>query len=97
MLSQVSQPPYDLTPDPPKTPEDVIDFGNAAPCVTAGVNSEGLPRFPGILGSMPPEQRDCRPAGEQEPHHGKACSCPLLIGPYNNGERYARTNLLWFA
>jgi hypothetical protein len=69
--------------DPTKTQEDVIDFVNAEPLLQAGMNVEGLPRFPGTLGHMTPKQWYFLPAGEQEPHHGITFSFPLLIRASN--------------
>jgi len=65
--------------DPTKTQEDVIDFVNAAPLLKAGVRLDSLPRFPGRLGSMTPNQWYFLPAGELEPHHGIKFPFPLLI------------------
>ena len=69
--------------DPTTTQEDVIDFVNAEPMIKAGVHVEALPRFPGTLGSMTPNQWYFLPAGEQEPHHGRTFSFPLLIKASN--------------
>jgi hypothetical protein len=65
--------------DPTKTKEDVTDFVNAASLIKAGVNVESLPRFPGTIGSMTPNQWYFLPAGEMEPHHGKPFPFPLLM------------------
>lgn len=65
--------------DPTRTMEDVIDFLNAEPLIKAGLKVEGLPRFPGRLGSMTPNQWYFLPAGELEPHHGVKFPFPLLI------------------
>ena len=69
--------------DPSGTTEDVIDFVNAKPLVEAGINVGDLPRFPGQLGSMKPNQWYFLAANEFEPHHGKAFPIPLLIKASN--------------
>ena len=69
--------------DPTKTQEDVIDFVNAAPLIKAGVKVDNLPRFPGRLGSMTPNQWYFLPAGELEPHHGIKFPFPLLLNANN--------------
>ena len=69
--------------DPTKTQEDVIDFVGAEPLIKAGVNAENLPRFPGKLGAMTPNQWYFLPAGGLEPHHGKKVPVPLLIRAVN--------------
>ncbi len=69
--------------DPTKTQEDVIDFVNAEPLLKAGVKVDGLPRFPGRLGSMTPNQWYFLPAGELEPHHGIKFPFPILIKANN--------------
>lgn len=69
--------------DPAGTQEDVIDFVNAKPLIAAGINVADLPRFPGGLGSMKPNQWYFLPAGEMEPHHGKKMPIPLLIKASN--------------
>ena len=69
--------------DASKTQEDVIDFVNAEPMIKAGLHVESLPRFPGTLGSMTPNQWYFLPAGEPEPHHGTTFSFPLLIKASN--------------
>ena len=61
------------------TREDVIDFVNAEPLIEAGVKLESLPRFPGGLGTMEPNQWYFLPSGEMEPHHGRKFPFPLLI------------------
>ena len=65
--------------DPAKTKEDVIDFVNAAPLMKAGMKLEGLPRFPGKLGTMKPNQWYFLPAGEFEPHHGIKFPFPIMM------------------
>lgn len=65
--------------DPTQTKEDVIDFVNAEPLIKSGMNVSGLPRFPGSLGSMTPNQWYFLPAGEHEPHHGRKFPFPLLM------------------
>jgi hypothetical protein len=65
--------------DPTKTREDVIDFVNAEPLIKAGVKVDSLPRFPGKLGSMTPNQWYFLPAGEIDPHHGFKWPFPVLI------------------
>lgn len=69
--------------DPMNTKEDVIDFVNAEPLMKADVKVDGLPRFPGKLGAMTPNQWYYLPAGEMEPHHGMKFSFPLLIRASN--------------
>ena len=69
--------------DPAGTTEDVIDFVNAKPLIEAGINVTDLPRFPGGLGSMKPNQWYFLPAGDFEPHHGKKMPIPLLIKATN--------------
>lgn len=70
--------------DPARTQEDVIDFVNAQPLVAAGVvDIEKLPRFPGTLGSMTPNQWYYLPAGEHDPHHGKSWPFPMMIRASN--------------
>ena len=68
---------YAISPE--STREDVIDFVNAASFLAAGIKVEDLPRFPGTLGSMTPNQWYFLPAGEFEPHHGGPFPVPLLI------------------
>jgi hypothetical protein len=65
--------------DPMKTKEDVVDFVNADSLVKAGVNLDGLPRFPGKLGAMTPNQWYYLKAGEAEPHHGRTFPFPLMM------------------
>ncbi len=65
--------------DPTKTNEDVIDFVAAKPLLDAGANFDGLPRFPGTLGSMQPNQWYFIPAGAFEPHHGTKFPMPMLM------------------
>ena len=69
--------------DPTKTQEDVIDFVNAEPLLKAGVKLDSLPRFPGRLGSMTPNQWYFLAPGELEPHHGVKFPFPLLIKAVN--------------
>lgn len=69
--------------DPLKTQEDVIDFVNAEPLIKAGLKVESLPRHPGTLGSMKPNQWYYLPAGQLEPHHGIKLPIPLLIKAQN--------------
>ncbi|MBI4382210.1 MAG: hypothetical protein HY574_13610 [candidate division NC10 bacterium] len=69
--------------DPTKTQEDVIDFVNAEPLIRAGVKLDTMPRFPGKLGGMTPNQWYLLPAGELEPHHGITFPFPLLIRAVN--------------
>jgi hypothetical protein len=47
------------------------------------VKVDSLPRFPGQLGSMAPNQWYFLPAGEQEPHHGMKFPFPLLLKAVN--------------
>ena len=65
--------------DPAGTSEDVIDFVNAKPLLAAGINVDSLPRFPGKLNTMTPNQWYFLPANEIEPHHGMKFPIPLLI------------------
>ena len=65
--------------DPAGTSEDVIDFVNAKPLLAAGINVDSLPRFPGKLNTMTPNQWYFLPANELEPHHGMKFPIPLLI------------------
>lgn len=65
--------------DPASTREDVIDFINADSLVKAGIKLDKLPRFPGKLGSMRPNQWYYLPAGAYEPHHGTRFSFPLIM------------------
>ena len=69
--------------DPMKNKEDVIDFVNAASLVQVGVTVQKLPKFPGKLGSMTPNQWYYLPAGEFEPHHGMKFPFPLMIRASN--------------
>jgi hypothetical protein len=69
--------------DPTKTQEDVIDFVNAEPLIKAGIRVDGLPRFPGGLGTMTPNQWYFLPAGELDPHHGLKWPFPILIRAAN--------------
>ncbi|MCZ6552189.1 MAG: hypothetical protein O7A67_00175 [SAR324 cluster bacterium] len=65
--------------DPAKSQEDVIDFVDARPLIAAGANFDGLPKMPGKLGSMTPNQWYFLPAGQFEPHHGTKLPFPLLV------------------
>ena len=65
--------------DPTKTDEDVIDFVAAQPLLDAGAKFDGLPQFPGTLGSMQPNQWYFILAGAFEPHHGKKFPMPMLM------------------
>ncbi len=65
--------------DPAGTSEDVIDFVNAKPLLAAGINVDSLPRFPGKLNTMTPNQWYFVPANEFDPHHGKKFPFPQLI------------------
>lgn len=65
--------------NPASTREDVVDFINAEPFIKAGIKLKKLPRFPGKLGSMKPNQWYFLPAGEYEPHHGVRFSFPLIM------------------
>ncbi len=69
--------------DPAGTSEDVIDFVNAKPLLAAGINVDSLPKFPGKLGTMTPNQWYFLPANEFEPHHGKKFPIPMLIRASN--------------
>jgi len=71
--------------DPTKTHEDVVDFVNANPLIEAGViETANLPKFPGSLGSMKPNQWYYLAANELEPHHGKKFPFPLLMKADNH-------------
>lgn len=65
--------------NPLTTREDVIDFINAESLVKAGISFDVIPRFPGKLGSMVPNQWYFLPKGEFEPHHGVRFSFPVLM------------------
>ena len=69
--------------DPEKTTEDVIDFVNAASLVKSGITIKDLPKFPGKLGAMEPNQWYYLAPGENEPHHGMKFSFPLMIRASN--------------
>lgn len=69
--------------DPLNTREDVIDFINAEPLLNAGVVLDSIPRFPGGLGVMIPNQWYFLPAGKFEPHHGTRFSFPILMKAVN--------------
>lgn len=69
--------------DPTHTQEDVVDFVNADLLAKAGVNVAALPKFPGKLGSMTPNQWYYLPAGDPEPHHGVTFPFPLLLRATN--------------
>ncbi|MFQ5802999.1 MAG: hypothetical protein ACE5JQ_08910 [Candidatus Methylomirabilales bacterium] len=74
---------HHLAVDPMKTQEDVIDFVNAEPLTEAGVKVNRLPRFPGGLGTMKPNQWYFLPAGEMDPHHGFSWPFDILIKATN--------------
>ncbi|MEE8608176.1 MAG: hypothetical protein V3S55_11250 [Nitrospiraceae bacterium] len=74
---------HHLAVDPTKTQEDVIDFVNAESLMEAGVKVNRLPRFPGELGSMKPNQWYFLPAGEMDPHHGYTWPFDILIKATN--------------
>lgn len=61
----------------------LCSFVNAEPLIRAGVKLDVMPRFPGKLGSMTPNQWYLLPAGELEPHHGITFPFPLLIRAVN--------------
>lgn len=65
--------------DPTTSQEDVIDFVDARPLLAAGIDVDRLPRFPRGLRTMRPGQWYYLPAGEMEPHHGKALPFPVLM------------------
>ena len=70
--------------DPTQTQEDVIDFVNADQLVKDGaINPAKMTKFPGTLGSMTPNQWYYLPAGEHDPHHGKAWPYPMLLRASN--------------
>jgi len=69
--------------DPSKTAEDVIDFVPADSMIAAGVNVDDLPRMPGKLGAMEPNQWYYLPAGSYEPHHGGKMPMSLMIRATN--------------
>jgi hypothetical protein len=72
-----------FTTDPTKTQEDVINFVNAKSLIEAGLDVEKLPRLPGTLGSMTPNQWYYLPAGEHDPHHGRSWSFPMIVKASN--------------
>ncbi len=65
--------------EPETRTEDVIDFVNAKQMMMAGVDVARLPRFPGGLDSMTPNQWYLLPVGDLDPHHGRKWPFPLLI------------------
>jgi len=69
--------------DPTSTQEDVLDFVKATPLTDAGADFSGLPKHPGTLGSMTPNQWYLLPAGNYEPHHGRKFPFDLLIRASN--------------
>lgn len=69
--------------DPLTTREDVIDFINAEPLLNAGVVLDAIPRFPGKLGIMTPNQWYYLPKGQYEPHHGTTFPFPILMKAVN--------------
>ncbi len=70
--------------DPTTTQEDVIDFVNAKQLIDDGViNVEKMPRFPGTLGSMTPNQWYYLAAGEHDPHHGRSWPYPMILRASN--------------
>jgi hypothetical protein len=69
--------------DPTKTQEDLIEFVKASSFTEAGVDVTSLPRMPSELGAMEPGNWYYLPAGEFEPHHGKALPVALLIRASN--------------
>ena len=69
--------------DPTKTTEDVIDFVAAAPLIEVGLDVDKLPRHPGTLGSMKPNQWYYLPTGAFESHHGRKFPIPLLLKATN--------------
>lgn len=68
--------------DPASTKEDVIDFV-PADALSDVLDLEKLPRFPGELGAMVPNQWYYLPSGEREPHHGTRFPFPLLLRATN--------------
>ncbi len=65
--------------DPAHTHEDVIDFVAAEQMIAAGMDVDGLPIYPGILGEMTSGQWYFMPAKDFEPHHGKTPPIDLVI------------------
>ncbi len=65
--------------DPAGTSEDVIDFVNAKPLLAAGIHVDSLPKFPGKLNTMAPNQWYFLPANEFDPHHGRKFPFSMLI------------------
>jgi hypothetical protein len=57
----------------------ILDFVAAAPLIEAGLDVDKLPRHPGKLGSMKPNQWYYLPTGAFEPHHGRKFPIPLLL------------------
>ena len=68
--------------DPSKTQEDIIDFVKAD-SLKGVVEVGSLPRAPTELGLMKPNQWYYLPAGQYDPHHGKAAKADLLVRAAN--------------
>lgn len=64
--------------DPSLTVEDVIDFVKVS-SLKGSVDVDSLPRAPTGLGAMKPNQWYYLPAGQYDPHHGKAARIDLLV------------------
>lgn len=71
--------------DPSANEEDVIDFINAGPFISAGLKVDELPEFPGKLGSMEPNKWYYLPSETYEPHHGTKFPFPILMRAVNLG------------
>ncbi len=70
--------------DPSQTQEDLIDFVNARSMIDAGIINVGkLPKHPGKLGAMEPNEWYYLHPGTFEPHHGRKFPFPLLIRATN--------------
>lgn len=68
--------------DRSKTVEDVIDFVKVK-SLKGSVDVNSLPRSPTKLGAKEPNQWYYQPAGQYDPHHGKALPIDLLVRASN--------------
>lgn len=68
--------------DPSKSVEDVIDFVKVE-SLKGSVDVNSLPRAPTKLGAKKPNQWYYQPAGQHDPHHGKALPIDLLVRASN--------------
>ena len=68
--------------DPASTREDMIDFVRAD-SLGDGLDVDKLPRFPGKLGAMEPNNWYYLPAWQFEPHHGTRFPFALLLRATN--------------